>query len=205
MKESLLMCDSTEGDGKAESVMDYIMSYSLRHAESKYLTEKPTLCRYCKYMLCKLLELEQQIDDIKIEKVEVWRQWQYIDLRTEITLFNKGVKEYYALLIEDKYYSPLRYYKDSNGEWHNQMEYYKDIFEKYYEAKNDYNWNTKYALVSCFEREDTKICKYDEVKSIGVNIFAFYDIIDNAFWHEDVDAYEETESEIFNEFWLRKW
>lgn len=54
MKDSLLMRDSTEGDGKAEIVMDYVMSYSLRHAADKYLVEKPMLCRYCRYMLQKL-------------------------------------------------------------------------------------------------------------------------------------------------------
>ena len=33
------MKDDTEGDGKAEIVMDYVMSYSLRHAEDEYKKE----------------------------------------------------------------------------------------------------------------------------------------------------------------------
>ena len=198
MKDSLLMRDSTEGDGKAEIVMDYIMSYSLRHAESKYLIEKPTLCRYCRYMLGKLLNFNIN-NNMPITSVKVWREWKHIDLRVEVTIGEEKTGDHYAILIENKYYGKLR---------ENQLSDYKKVFDEYYNAKGIPETHRRYKLISCFENEeDVKDIYGKEIEKVKpFTALPFYDLINNdEYWHEKDNAYEETESDIFNEFWLRKW
>ena len=46
---------------------------------------------------------------------------------------------------------------------------------------------------------------YDEALKFGFKVFGFYDLFDDTFKNKETGTYEETESEIFNEFWLRKW
>lgn len=204
MEDSLLMKDDTIGNGKAETVMDYIMSYSLRHAVDKYLIEKPMLCRYCRYMLGVLLGIH--IDDTtNVESVNVWKQWQYMDLCVEATIKENVVSNTYALLIENKYYTMLR---------KNQLEDYKKKFDDYYDKNQKVDQkHRRYRLVSCFEEKQKiesvygiKVSEYtkEERQDIFLSV-PFYDLLPLRYWHEDKNAYEDTESDIFNEFWLRKW
>lgn len=203
MKDSLLMCDSTEGDGKAEIVMDYVMSWSLRHAVTNKDNEKtPILHKYCRYMLYKLLQIKSPLKNIIFTEVKVWKEWQHIDLCVEVRLTNNGNKECYALLVENKYYTPLHCKRDSNGVWRNQLDVYKEIFKEYY--KNKAAWNLRYALVSCYEHTDKKIKKYKEAHTYGFKVFSFYSIT-NSHLLDKKKEYKDSESEIFNEFWLRRW
>lgn len=200
MKDSLLMRDSTEGDGKAEIVMDYVMSWSLRHAVKNETNEKtPILYDYCRYMLYKLLQLKAPLEQIVFEKVEVWKEWQYMDLCVEVELKNNGKNEYYALLVENKYYGKLR---------DNQLQRYQEIFKTYYDAKKGkgITWILRYSLVSCIDRQEqfeklyTKGMKNTEFKGL-----TFYDLLHHSYWDETAGKYKDSESEIFNEFWLRRW
>ena len=194
MEKSLLMCDSTEGNGKAEIILDYVMSYSLRHAESKYLETKPMLCRYCRYMLGVLLDIS--IDDkAQVKSVEVWKEWQYIDLCVEATI--DDVK--YVLLIENKYYTKLH---------DNQLKRYKEIFDAYYDKKGVNDKKRRYKLISCLgdDKKQVEEIYKEELKEVqGFQALAFYDLLPKKYWHEDSKVYEDTEGEIFNEFWLRHW
>ena len=188
MKNSLLMCDSTEGNGKAEIVMDYIMSYSLRHAENKYLIEKPKLCRYCRYMLGKLINVRIS-PATNVKSVKVWKEWKYIDLCVEIVIGGKEQDVRYALLIENKYYTLLH---------DNQLSKYKEIFDEYYQAKE---WHKVYKLVTCHEKEDLDKLYGEELeKARAFQALTFYDLLPKG-----NKTYEDTESDIFNEFWLRNW
>ena len=74
MEKSILMCDNTEGDGKAEIVMEYVMSYSLRMAANDYLKKYPKLCQYCRYMLGKLIDVKIT-DKANVKSVKVWKEW----------------------------------------------------------------------------------------------------------------------------------
>lgn len=194
MEDSLLMKDNTEGDGKAEIVMDYVMSYSLRHALDKYLIEKPMLCRYCRYMLGKLIDVDIT-DKTHITSVNVRKEWKYIDLCVEVVIVEGETERKYAVLVENKYYGKLEAGK---------LEKYKKAFDVYY---NGTDYIKSYKFVSCYEKLSEIEKKYGAIlaKSPLFNPLPFYDLLPKQYWHEDEWAYEETESEIFNEFWLRKW
>jgi len=199
MKDSLLMCDSTEGDGKAEIVMDYVMSWSLRHATDKYTTEKPKLSQYCRYMLGRLLDTT--IDDTThVNSVEVWREWQYMDLCVEAIIEKDGVDEYYALLIENKYYSQLH---------NDQLKRYQAKFDEFYTLKGKETgnkWILRYKLVSCLEEQEKAKNMYGNgTMGTDFEILSFYKLIDETLWDKDKGEYIDSESEIFNEFWLRRW
>lgn len=199
MKDSLLMCDSTEGDGKAEIVMDYVMSWSLRHATDEFKESKPILSRYCRYMLGKLLDLP--IDEmLSIESVNVWKEWQYMDLCVEAIIKTNNGKRHFALLIENKYYGSLR--KD-------QLQRYQKIFDAYYIQKSkeeDVEWIKRHKLVSCFEDKEYVDSKYAK-GMVGTDFVAipFYDLLYPKYLDKTTDQYTDSESEIFNEFWLRRW
>jgi len=203
MELSILMNDDTTGNGKAEIIMDYVMSYSLRHAVDKYLVEKPKLCRYCRYMLSRLIDVDIT-DQTHIVSVKVWREWKYIDLRVEVAIQEGKIEQTYALLIENKYYSKLR---------KNQLVDYKKTFDEYYQNKETYvpMENRRYKLVACHEEDKIEQLYREEVNKTkskndnGFDIRSFYDLLPKKYWHEDKWVYEVTESEIFNEFWLSKW
>ena len=60
--------------------------------------------------------------------------------------------------------------------------------------------------MTCHEKHNIKkfygkeLSKNTEFKALN-----FYDLLAKKYWHEENNAYEDTESDIFNEFWLRKW
>ena len=193
MEKSLLMCDSTEGDGKAEIVMDYIMSYSLRMATNDHLKKEPKLCQYCRYMLGALLGIAIT-DDTNVKSVKVWREWRYIDLCVEVIIEDGENEQKYALLVENKYYTLLH---------DNQLNRYKEIFDEYYDTKE---WKRVYKMVTCHEKEN--IDKYygqELAKSQEFKALNFYELLPKEYLLKDKKTYEDTENDIFNEFWLRKW
>ena len=202
MDDSLLMRDSTEGDGKAEIVMDYVMSWSLRHATDEYIEKKPKLSEYCRYMLGVLLGIT--IDkNTHVESVKVWKEWQNIDLSVEAIIKNGETTTHYALLIENKYYGRLH---------DNQLQRYQAIFDAYYEEKNKEikrkidKWELRYKLVSCFDRKKQLDELYaDGIKETKFKGLTFYKLLCPDKWQKEEKKYEDSESEIFNEFWLRKW
>lgn len=185
---SKLMCDNTEGDGKAEAVMDYVISWTLRNAVDSRIENK-TLHKYCKYILCKLLNVEASVS---IETVKAWKQWNRIDLCVEIQLSDRGINRDYALLIENKYYTLIKW-KDKQS----QLEIYQAKFDGFYK---DEKWIKKYALITCHEKETAKeLYKEALLRSPKFNLFCWSDLIDK--WNE----WGYTGSEIFDEFWLKDW
>lgn len=189
-----LMNDSSYKDGHAETIMDYVISWCLRRAQSICKTEKPILYSKCRFMLSKLLDLDiLNIESVEFKRVEVWKQWENIDLFVEVDALINNIEKRYAILIEDKYYSKLRYSRDTDGKYRNQLEVYKKKFENYYKEQNEMR-ELKYALITCIEREDTKFQQYNIANKFGFNVFSFYELLEDEI---------RTESEIFNEFWFR--
>lgn len=187
-----LMRDDSEKDGHAETVMDYVFSWCFRMAKDEYSEEKPILCSQCKDILCRVLE---ETSDVEILDVKVWKQEEKIDLWVEVELRKNGQIEYHAILIENKYYSKLRQVKDTDGEYHNQLIVYQKKFDRYY-SEQPKAWHKHYVLITCIERdEENKFMEYLSAEEFGYRIITFYEMLG--------DCTRETESDIYNEFWLR--
>lgn len=187
-----LMIDDSEKDGHAEPIMDYVISWCLRCSPEEYYLIKPLLQKECKYLVCNLLE--RNFEDVVILNVRTYKQDLDIDVWAEIELENKGKLEFHAILIENKYYSKLRKTTDIDGIKRNQLLVYKKKFLNYYKAKEN-NYILHYHLITCVDRNDPNFKIYDEALEYGYKIWSFSEVLRNNIQY--------TESDIFNEFWLR--
>jgi hypothetical protein len=188
-----LMCDDSEKDGHAETMMDYVLSWSLRCTKYPFVKDnKHLLYHYCKYMLCKLIDGLQDMKIITIDNVRVWKQERYVDLWVEVDLHIDGREEHHAILIEDKYYT---------GVHDDQLARYKRIFEEHYQEKEKYpRRNLHYVLITCLYSDNIYYAPLAQAaQENGFEIYQLYDIVDNSL------GYKETESDIFNELFLREW
>lgn len=188
-----LMTDSSQSDGHAETIMDYVISWCLRCSKDEYGIEKPKLQRQCKTILCKLLEIPNN-EDVTVVNVKTWKQEERIDLWVEVELIRNGYNEHHSILIENKYYTKLRFIKDHDGVKRNQLIVYKHKFDNYYDS-NKINFIRHYLLITCIERDDSKFGIYNDANKYGFKILTYGDLVKN--------CSEETESDIYNEFWIR--
>lgn len=188
-----LMCDDSEKDGHAETMMDYVLSWSLRCTKYPFIKDnKPLLYHYCKYILCTFIDKLQDMNNITIDDVRVCKQKHYIDLWVEVDLHIDNREEHHAILIEDKYYT---------GVHDDQLARYKRIFEEHYQDKEKYpRRNLHYVLITCLYSDNIHYAPLAQAaKENGFEIYQLYDIVDNSI------GYKETESDIFNELFLREW
>ena len=188
-----LMVDQTEKNGKAECMMDYVISWCLRRADVICKDEKPILYSHCRYMLAMLLGLSDY-SNLLFRDVKVWKQDQDIDLWVELKVEKDGLLTKHAILIENKYLTGLHDTTDTDGEKRNQLEVYKKKFDAHYADKSNEDWELHYALITCIERNDGKFEQYSIAKDFGFNLFSFYELLEND---------TQTESDLFNEFWYR--
>lgn len=186
------MKDSSEKDGKCEIVADYVISWCLRRAQDDCANEKPILFGKCKFLLAKILDLTEKLNDIKFSRVETWKQESQIDIWVEVDAIIDGIKKFYAILIEDKYYTPIHDSKDEDGEYRNQLLVYRKKFDKYYSNRN--NIDKKYVLISVSgdPEHNDRLYKKD-CQKYGFKLFDYEDLKLND---------NPSESDIYNEFWL---
>lgn len=183
-----LMFDSSETDGNKEAMMDYIISWTLRHAADDFKNKK-RLWKYSRLILEKIINKPIEKDDC-LSEICVYKQEEKIDLWVEFKLND----EYHAILIENKYYGKLKYCGDGKT---TQIEIYKQKFDKYYK-ENESSYKLHYCLISCIERGDEKFNQYyGEAKDFEFNLFSLKELV--------ADIKEPSESDIFNEFWLENW
>lgn len=192
MNEELFMLDSSESDGPAEIVMDYIISYTLRSANN---IKFPLLAEYARKILFRLIET---IDSGQtISRIEVWKQWgeakKRMDLTVEIDIIDSdGAVSNHAILIEDKYYSGIRY--DDNLQEY-QIQTYKRIFDNFY---GDKTIHKHYWVISCISPSDEKFDRlYSFVRDYNFKAISIYDLVKG--------INQDCESDIFNQFFLRDW
>lgn len=188
-----LMCDDSDKNGHAETLMDYILSWSLRCTKYPFIKDnKPLLYHYCKFILCTLIDRLQDMDNITIDDVRVWKQERYVDLWVEVDLHINKREEHHAILIEDKYYT---------GVHDDQLARYKQIFEEHYQDEEKYpRRNLHYVLITCLYSDNIHYAPLAQAaKENGFKIYQLYDIVDNSL------GYRESESDIFNELFLREW
>lgn len=184
-KTSLLMADSSESDCQKETMLDFILSWTLRRAQVCYANEDTLLYKYCRKILFHLLGIEEY-DNIEVISVETWKQWYHIDLHANIGLRINGEIEWHALLVENKIYSPIH---------DNQLKRYKEIFEETY-RNGEFKDHLHFVLITCLETPTDNMQKEcDDNNYMCVPILKLF----------PYDYGEDTKSDIFNEFWLRKW
>ena len=63
------MKDSSYGDCQKETMLDFILSWTLRRASSAYANEKTILYNYCREILFRLLDIKEY-DNIEVCSVE---------------------------------------------------------------------------------------------------------------------------------------
>ena len=202
------MIDSTLTDGRAETIIDFMLSWCIRCASIEYKVEEYKIFHnYCRNILAKLLGYKDINDDIQFQNIQVWKGCQYIDLWVELEVKENEQINKHAILIEDKYYGPLRQCKDDDGEYRNQLLVYRKRFDAHYESVRKEQekkglkpevWLPHYALVTCIKKEDKKFAIYDIPKSWKYHKYYIKDLLGNK-----NNEYQLSENEIFNEFWFR--
>ena len=195
------MIDSTLTDGRAETIIDFMLSWCIRCASIEYKVEEYKIFHnYCRNILANLLGIKKINDDIQFQNIQVWKGCQYIDLWVELEVKENEQITKHAILIEDKYYGPLRQCKDNDGEYKNQLLVYKKRFDAHYDngENKKISWKKHYALVTCIKKEDKKFAIYDIPKSWKYHKYYIKDLLGNK-----NNEYQLSENEIFNEFWFR--
>lgn len=195
-----LMVDDSEVDGNAETMMDYIISWTLRRADVECREEKPRLYDHCRHILGKLLGIEVT-DQVIFKNVKVWKQWMRIDLSVELEVEFEGKITKHTILIENKYYSPLHDATAEDKTRKNQLVVYREIFDSHYKKEEQEGkfWEEHYVLITCIKRDDENFVIYSDALKYGFKVYNLKELV-----KKENDKYIETESDIFNEFWL-KW
>lgn len=186
-EQSLLMYDSSKYYNGTEAMLDYVLSWTLRRAQSRFSKDKPILYGYCREILFRLLGIDSY-ENVEVVEVQTVKQWNYIDLCADVVIKDSnGTEERHAILIEDKVNTNTR---------KNQLADYKRMFEEYYKDKPQYKRH--FVLISCAEEE--KLCQY-LMHDCEANGYRFFPIMELFDYRTNSDC----ESDIFNEFWLRTW
>ena len=187
---SLFMQDNSEGDYGKEAILDYQLSWIMRVAASKEIQEKNNmLFERCKKVLLKLIG-KSGCDNVEIVSVEVWKQWQRIDVTAHVVVKCNGKEEKHLVVIEDKAYTKihddqLNRYEETINETYNNNDKFKD-FEKHF-------W-----VITFFEKEEAEYGILDtDCKKAKWGLLSFYEVIDF--------DYTPTGSDLFDEFWVKNW
>ena len=190
---SLFMMDEGKTDNK-ESVIDYMLSWTLRMANESANSENKSVTDYCQQILSKILfddPLKIKNGYKSIESIKTWKQWKSIDLCAEVILIDKNNEESkHALLIENKAYSKLH---------HDQLKRYYETFEEEYK---DTNFDRHYVY---FTIRDEGVPIVDKLQCVEAKYHAFtMEEIRDSIWPTPADL-KLTGNDIFDEFWVKNW
>lgn len=188
-KESRFMTDHSEGDKGKEAVLNFQLSWALRmSADKDYTKDKPVFHLFSKYMILKLLGIETP-SLVQIIEVKVWKEWENIDICAEVIMEKEGKNEYHSILIENKVYTNMKPKQRDN---------YPVIFKEYYQDKTEKkDYIPHFVLLTCIESDYELIKTKSFCEGTEWKVMSIYDII--------LDLDIETESELFNEFWIYNW
>lgn len=184
------MSDSSRSNYGYEAMLDYQISWLLRLAKDD---KKDRLHDVARSVLFKLIEKEND-SNVKINRVEVWKQWERIDLTAEIELEVNNQTERHLVVIEDKAYTLIH---------DDQLKRYTETVNAYYHDKGRNSYKKHFWIISFFDRDEERFktlqkqCdNYKEWK-----LLSFYEVIG---WKEG-EEFQDTKSDLFDEFWLREW
>ena len=142
--ESKFFIDQSEGDHGKETILTYWLSWSLRLSveNNDYCKDKPILKRYCRYMLFKLLGIDNY-NGIRVLEVNVKKEWHRIDLIAEIMIERDGCKERHVLMMENKAYTYMT---------ENQRDNYPTIVIRYYGTPQEKKYILHQVLLTVIQR-----------------------------------------------------
>lgn len=172
------MRDSTEKDGHGETIMDYVVSWTLRRAQNvcKNDTGKENLYQYSRRLLGLLIKKNIKDEDLVV--VETWKQEKQIDLWVYINVNG----EEHDVLIEDKYYTNLH---------DEQLQRYRTYFDSWI-AEHRPNSTPHYVVLTCKDEKE-------EFLGFGFDVYSWSEMLDAM---SDGKKLEESGSDIFDEFWI---
>ena len=195
-KKSLLMQDSWRSNHGYEAMLDFQMSWLMRLAAETNV-EKKKLHQISKEVLLRLIELSDT-PNVDIKKVDVWRQWECIDVTAEVEVVVNGETQHHLVVIEDKAYTMIH-----DG----QLDRYAETVSAYYNGRRKHHYEIHYWVITfhdagskCWEKlkEDCENCEVEKWKLLNM-----YDVIG---WSKDRENdFNNTESDLFDEFWLKVW
>lgn len=184
MDKSILMQDMWGSNHGYEAMLDFQMSWLLQVAKGYYNAQLLPIARK---VLLKLID-RKDYANVEINRVDVWRQWNNIDVLAEIDVTINGKEEHHIVVIEDKAYTMIH---------DNQLVRYKKIVDNHY----THGEQLHYWVITFFDDSDKD--KLDLLKQDCTDakwgLLSFYDVID---WYEGMPY---TGSDLFDEFWLKTW
>lgn len=177
------MMDSSNGNYGKEAILDFQLSWLMRlsteHKSNKKLDE------ISRYVVLKLLGKEKE-NDVKIEKVEVWKQWNHIDIKAEAMIKIDGKTEKHIIVIENKIYHKLGC---------GQLDKYSQVVRENYSFSKD---KIHYWLIYGDENAEAKLEKACQEADPKWILLWFYDVIGGK-------PVKLIGNPIFDEFWVRHW
>ncbi len=190
---SLFMNDDSEGDHGKESMLDYQLSYLLRLANTCEFGDE-----FAKRVLMKLIGETPQIlshgfvENLSVESVKVWKQWQRIDLIAEVEAdCGSGMKKH-VVVVENKAYTGIH---------DDQLSRYAETIEDYYKGQDV---QIHYWVITFFDSDTENYeaianqCK--EAKG-NWKCTSFEDLIDLT----EEERQKGTYNQIIDEFWIKNW
>ena len=193
-KESKFIIDQSEGNHGIEAILDFELSWVLRMVVDKECREnKPRLYHQCRHILFTLMKMSDS-PEVIIEDVKVWKQWKHIDLVADVYIEINGKKELHVILVENKAYTVMR---------ENQRDVYphyiKDVYDKSDQYEGYRNYKLHQVLITCFNTKDEYYKQ--QKKFINGTDWTIKSLEELPDWSVE----EQTESDLFNEFWLNRW
>lgn len=190
---SLFMNDDSEGDHGKEAMLDYQLSYLLRLANTYESGDE-----LAKRVLMKLIGETPQInsygfvEDLSVESVKVWKQWQRIDLIAEVEAdCGSGIK-HHVIVVENKAYTSIH---------DDQLSRYAETIEDYYKGQDV---QIHYWVITFFDSDTENYeaianqCK--EAKG-NWKCTSFEDLVDLT----EEERQKGTYNQIIDEFWIKRW
>lgn len=180
-----------------EATLAHMLSWTLKCATQEGESEYgKALNDHSKRILFYLLfgeGFESKIDEYSIKGVKNWREWQRVDILSEVILVDKNQEEIkFALFVELKLYTHTS---------ERQLESYKKASENYgYVSKG---FKEKFVLLGVWEDAVPEIDK-EYCQKQGFMFFTFKDVLNEVFT-KGGETFKSSGNAIFDEFWTGYW
>lgn len=195
-EKSLFMQDKWASNHGYEVMLDFQISWLMRLAAEKDV-EKKKLHQISKEVLLRLIGLSKT-PNVDIKKVDVWRQWERIDVTAEVEVVVNGETQHHLVVIEDKAYTMIH---------DDQLSRYAETVSAHYCGRRKKDYKIHYWVITfhdegseCWKKLkiDCERCKIVEWKLLNM-----YDVIG---WRKDkADNFNDIGSDLFEEFWIKEW